>query len=150
MKQLLAFLLFLAGTSALAQTAPAPASTASVTPLGNDAIHKATDQLATKYLLDGGQIAKVQKIQARKLRSLDEIAPLKNTDPAKYNVKLQNLQRGTLASLRRLLTTEAQLALYQKTQSDVRAKRAEMRKIMLGKGASNDEILAAELAIYAE
>jgi len=60
------------------------------------------------------------------------------------------LQKGTLTSLRRVLHTKEQLELYQKTQTDVRVKRAEKRQELTKAKAAKDDIRAALLDIYEE
>jgi hypothetical protein len=133
------------GAASPAATAPAPAT------LDNDqAVRQATNALVSKYKLNADQAKQMYTIQVRKERNMNEIAGLKNSDPALYSAKLQSVRKGTSASVRRILNTKEQVELYQKTQSELRIKRAEVRKNMMAKNATQAEIEAALLDIYAE
>ncbi len=152
MKQLfvLALFLMLASANASAQKVeakPVPSSTSSP----NDAAaREATEKLVTKYSLNADQAKEMYNIQQRKLRNMNEITPLQTSNRSKYLSKLESLQRGTLASIRRILRSKEQVDLYQKTQSEVRTQRAEKRKELAGKNLPKEDVQAALLEIYAE
>ena len=110
----------------------------------------AAEALQAKYSLSADQAKQMYTIQVRKLRNLQSISGLKTSNLALYKSKLENLQTNTLASIRRLLNTKAQVELYQKTQSDVRKQRALQREEMLRQNAPRDTIEIALLEIYAE
>jgi hypothetical protein len=117
----------------------------------NDAAARtATEQLTTKYGLTADQAKQMYTIQLRKHRNFSEIESLKTGDPAKYNGKVASIQKGTLASIKRLLNNKDQIQLFQKTQIDVRVQRANKRKELLSKGMQKPEVEAALLLIYAE
>jgi hypothetical protein len=109
-----------------------------------------TDFLSKKYNLNEDQSKRMMTIQVRKLTNLAQIESLKTTDNAKYFQKLKNIQSGTLGSIRRLLVGKEQLAIYQKTQAELRTEKAKKRKQMAGKGLSKAEIDQALLDIYVE
>jgi hypothetical protein len=149
MKQLLAlalFLLFVAANGfSQQQTEAAP----SVSP--NDAIaREAAEKLVAKYALKADQGKEMYTIQQRKLRNLSEIDSLKASNRSLYLAKLESLQKGTLASIRRSLRTKEQVDLYDKTQREVRIQRAEKQKELTGKNISGDDAKAALLEIYIE
>ena len=110
----------------------------------------ATEQLTAKYALTPDQAKAMYVIQARKLRNRAEIASLKTGNPALYRRKEQNVQAGTLQSIRHLLTTKDQLKTFDKTQHDTRSAKALKRKELTAGGASKEAIDDAMLAIYAE
>lgn len=115
-----------------------------------DVAHEAANQLIQKYGLDTEQASKAHAILERKQRNLTEIEALKTSDPTRYHAKLESIQQGTQASLRRLLTTPEQRALFQQTLSEQRRLRAEKRMELEAKGMSQPEIEEAVLAIYLE
>ena len=114
------------------------------------AVDDATNALAEKYALSPVQVIDMKKIQERKFRNMSEIKGYKISKPDLYRAKLASVQKGTLASIRRLLKTEEQLARYQQTQLDVRTRREEKRRELQEAKASREEIELALLAIYAE
>jgi hypothetical protein len=114
------------------------------------AARSATEQLVAKYTLNADQAKQMYTVQLRKLRNLSQIADLKTTDIALYKSKLQNVQSNTLVSVRRILNTKAQVEIYQKTQADLRAQRAQKREEMLRQNAERGAIELALLDIYAE
>ena len=89
-------------------------------------------------------------IQVRKQKNLNAIAALQSSDPALYRVKLQNVQTGTLAGIRRVLNTKEQVMIYRKTQTDLRTQRNKKQKEMQAAHASKEDIDMALLGIYAE
>ena len=148
MKHLSALLLFVV-VMACQATAQ---NTSSAAPRTSDetTAREATDRLAAKYKLDADQAKQMYTIQMRKLRNTAEIAPLQSSDAALYRTKVQNLQKGTLASIRRILHTKEQVDLYQKTQISVRTQQSDKRKEMMLNGAGKEAIEAALLDIYSE
>jgi hypothetical protein len=139
MRHFLFVCLLLAAAPALAQSDINPA----------DAL-AATEALKIKYGLTEKQTAEMLRIQQRKQRDWAKVTDLKNSDPSLYLAKMESLQNGTLASIRRLLTAPAQQELYQKTQTDLRNQRAEKRKEMTAQGAGKEAVKEAMLTIYAE
>jgi hypothetical protein len=149
MKQLLAlaFFLFLGANNGFAQqkTETAPATSP------NDAVaREAAEKLVKKYALNADQGKEMFAIQQRKLRNMSEIDSLKSSNRSLYLAKLESLQKGTLASIRRLMRTKEQIDLYDQTQKEVRSKRAEKQKEFAGKNASKEDVKAALLEIYIE
>jgi hypothetical protein len=150
MKQLFALAFFLiAAAPAFSQKVEAKPPSGNSSP--NDAAaREATEKLVTKYALNADQAKEMYNIQQRKLRNMNEIAPLETSNRKQYLSKLESLQRGTLASIRRILRSKEQVDLYQKTQSEVRTQRAEKRKELAGKNLPKEDVQAALLEIYAE
>jgi hypothetical protein len=109
-----------------------------------------TEQLTTKYGLNESQSARMLKIQTRKLKNLDQVAALKTSDPAKYKQKLENIQQGTLGSIKLLLNGKAQTDIYNQTQAKVRQLKSAKRKELTKNGMTQQEIEAALLDIYQE
>ncbi|TNE54644.1 MAG: hypothetical protein EP344_14125 [Bacteroidetes bacterium] len=149
MRNILLLLLCLAIPAlALAQSAP-PVNPGSDTGQG-DLAREATEILVQKYTLDTEQSAAMYAIQSRKQRNLMEIGPYETSNPALYRSKLNSVQRGTQASIRRLLNTPAQEKLFQQTLAEQRRLRGEKRKELLQDGATPAEVDAALLDIYLE
>jgi hypothetical protein len=140
-------LLLLGGASLQAQQTEA---TAAPTGINDPEIRKATEALTAKYQLNADQAKQMYTIQVRKAKNLAQIESLKSSDPALYRAKVQNVQKGTLANIQRILTTKDQVALYKKTQSDLRVQRNKKQKELVGKNASKEAIENALLDIYAE
>ena len=139
--------LLLGGASLQAQQTEA---TAAPTGINDPEIRKATEALTAKYQLNADQAKQMYTIQVRKAKNLAQIESLKSSDPALYRAKVQNVQKGTLANIQRILTTKDQVALYKKTQSDLRVQRNKKQKELVGKNASKEAIENALLDIYAE
>ncbi len=147
MKHLTALLLLIVtmSYSISAQSAATP-----VDPAQETAAREATERLVAKYQLDADQAKQMYTIQLRKLRNTAEIAPIKANDPALYRAKVQSLHKGTLASIRRVLHTKAQVDLYLQTQISVRNQQSEKRKELMLQQKSKEEIEAAVMEIYSE
>lgn len=139
--------LLLGGASLQAQQTEA---TAAPSGINDPEIRKATEALTAKYQLNADQAKQMYTIQVRKAKNLAQIESLKSSDPALYRAKVQNVQKGTLANIQRILTTKDQVALYKKTQSDLRIQRNKKQKELVGKNASKEAIENALLDIYAE
>lgn len=137
------FSLFAVIFTARAQS-PAPGSGST------DVARAATDQLVAKYKLNADQAKQMYQIQARKQKNMASIASLKSSDIAQYRLKVQNIQTGSLNSIRRILKTKDQVALFEKTQRDIRSDRAAKRKELTVKKSSKSEIDDALLEVYAE
>ena len=152
MKQLLALALFLimASATASAQKVEAKPPSDNTTSPADAAAREATDKLVAKYTLNADQAKEMYTVQQRKQRNLGQLEPLKTSDRSLYLAKLESLQKGTLASIRRILRTKEQVELYQKTQAEVRTQRAVKRKELTGKNTSKEDMQAALLEIYAE
>ncbi len=113
-------------------------------------VRKATEALTAKYSLNADQAKQMYNIQVRKSKNMAQIAAFQSSDPSLYRAKVQNVQKGTLASIRRILNTKAQVDIYQKTQGDLRVLRNKKQKEMATKKASKEEIETALLGIYTE
>jgi hypothetical protein len=149
MKHLSALLLFVV-TMAFQVSAQNASSAAAPSTADETAAREATDRLVTKYHLDADQAKQMYTIQKRKLRNAAEIAPLKTSNPTLYRAKVQSMQKGTLASIRRTLHAKEQVDVYQKTQVDVRIQQSNKRKELMLQQASKEEIETALLDIYSE
>ncbi|HHJ49505.1 MAG TPA: hypothetical protein ENJ88_01190 [Phaeodactylibacter sp.] len=90
--------------------------------------------------LDELQTAKLEDIYARENAQLEQIAPLKTSDPDKYTHKLQAIRKGTAGSIRLLLRDE-QIALYRKLAAQWRMQEHQLRRKM--EGSSELEIQEA-------
>jgi hypothetical protein len=147
---LLLFFLIASAAPAFAQTAADPRVDASKIPADSAAATAATEQLASKYDLDPVQKTQMQAVQQRKYDALTEFESFKTTDPALYRRKMKSLQSGTLASIRNLMRTREQIALYRKTQSDIRKQRSAKQEELATQKASKEMLEEALLQIYAE
>lgn len=145
MKQTLLLIFSLAMRLLLA--AQTPASPVAATP---DQAREATEMLRQKYRLDQAQTQKMYTIQQRKFRNLAEIEPLKTSNPALYASKTSSIQRGTQASIRRMLNTAAQWDLYNQTQTEQRLQRQAKADALEAQGADRASIEAAMLSVYLE
>jgi TolA-binding protein len=121
-----------------------------MTPADDTAMRKVTELLTEKYNLSADQAKQVYQIQQRKNRNLTEIAVLQQSNQAQYQAKVRNIQEGTLANIRRVLSSKEQVDVFQQTQAEVRGLRSAKRKEMTAQGASKEAVEAAVLAIYAE
>lgn len=151
MKNILLFsvFLFLLGHNSSAQQAAVAVPT-EVADATKAAAQAATDQLAAKYSLSADQAKKMYAVQLRKLGNIAEVAPLRQTDPAKFLAKSNAIQTGTLGSIQRILNSKEQLAIFQRTQSEVRVLKAAKRKELLTQKVATLEIDTALLDIYQE
>lgn len=151
MKQLFALALFIITTvAASAQSIEAKAPSDDNVSSNDATVREATDKLVAKYTLNADQAKEMYTIQQRKQRNLGEIATIQTSNRSLYLSKLDNLQKGTLSSIRRILRTEVQVELYNKTQADIRTQRSIKRKELTAKNLSKDELEEALLEIYAE
>lgn len=152
MKQLLALALFLilSSAAASAQKVEAQPPSGNTTSPSDAAARTATDKLVAKYTLNADQAKQMYTIQQRKERNLGQLESLKTSSRSHYLAKLESVQKGTLASIRRILQTKEQVELYQKTQTEVRTQRAAKRKELAGKNLPKEDVQAALLEIYAE
>jgi len=146
MKKLFFFLVLLLQTASAINAQTFVSNTVS----NDQEIRRATEALTAKYKLNADQAKQMYTIQLRKAKNIAQIAAFQNSDPALYRAKMQNVQKGTLASIRRILNTKAQVDLYQKTQADLRVLRAKKQKELSTKKASKEAVEIALLAIYAE
>ena len=151
MKQTLFLLFLLSAVGLSAQQADSAPPVSTQAGASDDAVARvATEQLVAKYRLNADQAKQMYTIQMRKLRNLASIESLKTSDPARYRAKLQSVQTGTLASIRRILQTKEQVAIFDETKVRTRNLQAEKRKEMMTQGASKEAIEAAVLEIFAE
>lgn len=132
------------------ESAPAAAPAAVASGVNDVEVRKATDALAAIYSLTADQAKQMYTVQLRKAKNLAQIESLKNSDPALYYAKVQNVQKSTLSGIRRILNNKEQVDLYQKTQGEIRVARNKLQKEMTAKKASQQEITAALTGIYAE
>ena len=63
---------------------------------------------------------------------------------------MRSIQKGTLASIQRLLDTDAQRDIFKNTQSEIRTLQAQKRKEMSSQGATEEAVEIALLDIYFE
>ncbi|MBI1223814.1 MAG: hypothetical protein GC192_01140 [Bacteroidetes bacterium] len=99
----------------------------------------ATEQLTKLYNLNQKQQGEMLKIQERKYRNLEEIEPIKTSNPALYQRKIQSIQSGNNASFERILTAEQNKTLRQQ-QLQLREKKALAYKEMKSSGAPQQDI----------
>lgn len=135
-------------TAPTTASAPAPAVKAAST--DDQEARMITETLTAKYHLTADQAKQMYTIQVRKKNNQAQIASLQASNPALFRAKTQNIQKGTLSSIRRILQTKEQVELYQKTQSEVRVLRNQKQKELVAQNASNEAIETALMAIYAE
>ncbi len=83
----------------------------------------ATDELVKVYDLDNKQAKEMLTIQERKIRNLEQISGMKDTDVKKYRHKHRAIQQSTDASTRRILN-ETQMKVYEQRRFEWRKKRA--------------------------
>ncbi len=151
MKKILVLLSFCAALPlAYTQSPESMPPAAPVKDAGPDPAREATDLLIEKYSLDVDQAAKMYTIQQRKQQNLAEIQGFKQSNPALFRNKLQSIQRGTQASIRRLLRTQIQKEQFQQAQSEQRRLRAEKRRELLAQDVAPEDIELALLDIYIE
>lgn len=149
MKNLLFFLLLiLQSSTALNAQKTEPSMPLLAT--NDQEIRQATEALTAKYTLNTDQAKQMYRIQLRKAKNLADIAAFQNSNPALYRAKSQNVQKGTLASIRRIFNTKAQMDLYQKTLAEIRLLQSRKQKEMTTQKASREAIETALLAVYIE
>lgn len=136
--------------SPVPSTSSAPATAVKTSNTDDQEARTMTETLTAKYHLTADQAKQMYTIQVRKKNNLAQIEGLQASNPALYRAKMQNVQKGTLASIRRILQTKDQVDLYQKTQSEVRVLRNQKQKELVAQKASNEAIETALMAIYAE
>ena len=100
---------------------------------------QATEQLQEFYQFNAEQKQKVQTIQERRFRNMAEIAPLQNSQIDIYIKKRQAIERGTEASIKRILTS-SQLELFNTKIVEKRKLRNVKTKEWYREGLSQQEI----------
>jgi len=133
-----------------AQQLETTAPSSSTEPKEDAAIRATTKALTEKYQLNADQAKQMYTIQVRKEKNLAQIEAFKDSDPALYRAKSSNIQKSTLANIRRILQTQQQVELYKKTQNDVRSLQNKKRKELAAQKADKNEVEAALLSIYVE
>jgi hypothetical protein len=125
---------------------------ASVKPLvADDPLARvSTTKLVEKYDLNADQAKQMYGIQVKKNQDLAEVDFLKDSNKSLYINKLQLIQTQTIANIRRILKSKGQVALFQKTQQEIRDKRALKKAEMTRQNYKKDEIELALLEIYEE
>ncbi len=105
---------------------------------------EATDDLVKVYDMDSKQAAQMLVIQQRRVRNLNQITEMKNTDVKKYRHKFRAIQQSTDASIRRMLSEE-QMQVYKKRRLEWRenraAKIADLKKTGLSLQEIEDKLL---------
>lgn len=139
-----------AGAGAQSPEASAPALPVTAADTIRLLAREHTERLREKYALDAGQVNKMYLIQERKQRNLAEIEPFKTANPTLYRSKLNSIQQGTKASIRRMLNMAAQQQIYQQTKVEQRRQRSAKQQELTAQGAAKETIEAAVLAIYIE
>lgn len=149
MKKLIFFLLLIlqAGTALNAQKTEPSAPLFATT---DQEIRQVTETLTVKYTLNADQAKQMYRIQVRKAKNMAQIAAFQNSNTALYRAKSQNVQKGTLASILRILNTKAQIDIYQKTQAEIRMLQSKKQKELSTQKASKEDVEIALLAIYIE
>ncbi|MFN4079733.1 MAG: hypothetical protein ACK4NS_02435 [Saprospiraceae bacterium] len=115
-----------------------------------EAARVATERLTAKYQLNAAQAKQAYRGQLQKLNNIEEVASLKTSNPSMYIGKMQAIQEGALNSLRRALSTQEQIELFERTQKELRIKRAEMRQSMMKQNAGAIEIEMTLLDLFVE
>jgi hypothetical protein len=127
------------------------AQSANIQTVSADVLAKETTiKITEKYHLNADQAKQIYKIQARKLRNLEQIAVLQSENPKMYLAKLESVHNGTLASIKRTLKTQEQMDVFNKTMAEIRNKKAVKRKEMMTQSATKEAIEAALIDIYFE
>lgn len=106
----------------------------------------ATAALAEKFQLSQAQQEKMHKIQLRRYRDRELIAPNKAADQALYLEQLRAIERGSDFSVQ-LMLTEAQMPQYKAYFTEMREKRAELAKGMLAQGIPMQQVEIATLEL---
>jgi len=117
--------------------------------LGGNLFAQATDDMPTVeetvlsftniYNLDQDQQIKMLEIQERKYKNFGEIEDLKNTNPKKYQQKVDAMRTADLGHMHQLLNDD-QLRIYREKQVELRKEKAELFKDMRGSGTSQKDI----------
>lgn len=115
-----------------------------------EAAREATERLTAKYQLSAAQAKQVFRGQLQKLNNIEEVAALKTSNPSMYIAKMQAIQEGALNSLRIALSTREQIEIFERTQRELRIRRAEMRQSMMKQNAGAIEIEIALLDLFIE
>jgi hypothetical protein len=122
------------------------ASLLSAQELSESSIDAATAEAVKLFNLKEDQIPEMRKIQERRLRNLQEIASLKNSDYNLYVQKKSAVRQGTEASLSRLLSEE-QKTILTSLQIERRKRASSLIRKMKQEGASPEEIKQAVMAL---
>lgn len=109
-----------------------------------------TNKLIEKYDLNADQAKQMYGVQVKKNQGVSEITFLKESNKTLYISKLQMLQAQTAANIRRILKSKEQVTLFQKTQQEIRDKRAVKKAEMTRQNYKKEEIEWALLEIYDE
>ncbi len=107
---------------------------------------QATDELAALYKLDAMQQQEMYRIQLRKFRNLQEIAPYKASNRELYYQKLKAIRVGTDGSIKRMLHND-QMAIYYEQLRQRREREARLLKELRSRGASEEEIQQALIEV---
>jgi len=105
----------------------------------NQTAQSATDELVEIYNLNEQQTKDMMVIQERRVRNLEQIKGMKDTDIDKYRHKIRAIKQSTDASIRRMLT-EKQMEVYQRERTEWRKKRAAKISDLKGTGLTFKEI----------
>ena len=103
------------------------------------AVKDVVDKFTAKYNLDEDQVAKMVKVQQRRLRNLGEIANLENTDSAKFLQKRKAINSGMVTSIKMILT-KSQMQLFDQDQAAIRMKKAEKMAELKSQGLTQAEM----------
>ena len=109
-------------------------------------VQRVVEKFTTLYELNAEQVVTMTEIETRRLRNLQEIAAMQNSNPEEFRAKRRAIHKGTDVSIRRMLTSE-QRKLYYKEQFALREVRAKKAEEMTEAGASMTEIEDALLDI---
>lgn len=129
MKQLLFGLLFIGMAGLLSAQTGTPEE---------KAVEKA-GLFSQKYQLSNAQQEKMYKIQLRRYRDRELIAPNKTADPALYLEQIKAIENGADVSVQ-LILTEAQMPMYKAYVLERRKMRAEAAQTMLKQGTPIQQV----------
>jgi hypothetical protein len=158
MKSYLSFLAFLSlavnimaqGTLKIPKGGLVPPATIKPLVADDSTARAATNKLIEKYDLNADQAKQMYGVQVKKNQSVSEITFLKESNKPLFINKLQMLQAQTAANIRRILKSKEQVTLFQKTQQEIRDKRAVKKAEMTRQNYKKEEIEWALLEIYDE
>lgn len=99
------------------------------------AVQTVVEKFTTKYNLNEEQVAKMVKIQQRRIKNLNEIATLETADPATFLQKRKAINTGTEVSVKMMLDKNQRL-LFDEDRSEIRMKKAEKTAELKAQGMS--------------
>ncbi|HHS95642.1 MAG TPA: hypothetical protein ENJ45_03560 [Phaeodactylibacter sp.] len=113
------------------------------------AVLQVVEKYTAKYQLDEQQVAKMVRIQQRRLKNLNEIAELQHSDNAKYLQKRKAINTGTEVSIKMILYKEQRMR-FDAERANIRKKKAEKTAELKAKGLNPHQMTPYLLAIEDE